>query len=283
MTIEKIEYTKMHGIGNDYIYLNCLKNIPNKPEMLAREISDRHFGVGSDGLVLILPSKTEDFRMQMFNSDGSESEMCGNAVRCIAKYVYEKGLTDKELINLETKAGTRVLHLSVSNNKVTKIKVDLGKPILDPKLIPVNLDGEKIINYPYEFFGQSFNINCISMGNPHVVIFVPEINDEQVLTLGPKIETHPLFPKKINVEFVKVINRNELEMRVWERGAGETLACGTGAGAVTVASVLNNLTDKKITIHLLGGDLEMEWAENGHIFKSGPAEFIADGVYYRNI
>lgn len=280
----KIPYTKMHGIGNDYIYLNCLGSTPNNLPSLAQEMSHRHFGIGSDGLVLILPSDKADFRMQMFNSDGSEAEMCGNAIRCVGKYVYEKNLTNNKNLNIETKAGIKTLELIVNaDNIVNLVKVDLGEPILKPNLVPVNLEGDSIINYPYDFFGETFNISCISMGNPHVIIFVPEINDKQVLELGPKIETHEIFPNKINVEFVKIVNSNEIEMRVWERGAGETFACGTGAGAVAVAAVLNNLAERKVLIHLLGGDLEIEWAENNHVYKTGPATFVSDGEYYTQL
>lgn len=277
--MEAIEFTKMQGCGNDYVYINCLQSYPANPANLAKKISDRHFGVGSDGLVLICPSETADFRMQMFNSDGSEAEMCGNAVRCIAKYVYEKNLTRKTVITLETKAGIKTLFLNIKDSQVLSTKVDMGIPELIPQLIPVNLQAGRIINYSQEFSGKEFKINCVSVGNPHCVIFVPEINDELVNFWGPKIENAAIFPKRINVEFVKIISDTEVNMRVWERGAGETLACGTGAAAVCVAANLNNLTDRKIKVNLTGGSLELEWAENNHIYKTGPAEFVFSGVY----
>lgn len=270
----------MHGLGNNYIYLNCLDSIPENPEILAVKMSDRNFGIGSDGIVLILPSDQADFQMRMFNSDGSEAQMCGNAVRCVAKYLYDKSITALTTINLETKAGIKILNLKLTNNIVTEVSVDMGKPILEAKLIPTTSPEPKLINFPYEFMGEQFKINAVSMGNPHLVIFVPEISDRLVLELGPKIEHHKLFPERINVEFAHVIDRDNVEMRVWERGSGETQACGTGACAVAVAAALNNLTNREITIKLLGGNLAIKWLENDHVIMTGPAEFICDGFFY---
>ncbi len=280
MTLTKIPFTKMHGLGNNYIYLNCLEASPENPEDLAIKVSDRNFGIGSDGLVLIMGSEQADFRMRMFNSDGSEAQMCGNAVRCVAKYLYEKNLTKLTSIKLETKAGIKILNLKLKNNLVTEVSVDMGAPILKSKLIPVASEEPQLTNYPIEFFGEQFKVNAVSMGNPHLVIFVPEITDRLVLQLGPKIEHHPLFPERINVEFAKIINRQTIAMRVWERGSGETQACGTGACAVAVASALNNLSDRQVTIKLLGGDLDINWQENDHVIMTGPAEFVCDGEFY---
>lgn len=268
----------MHGIGNDYIYVNCLESVPNDPPALSTRLSHRHFGIGADGLVLILPSKTADFRMQMFNADGSESEMCGNAVRCIAKYVYDRGLTKKTEITLETGAGPKRLELRVSGGAVQSVRVDMGEPILDPRAIPVESNRNPVIAEPFEIDGVRLELNAVSMGNPHAIFFVDEITDDLVLKVGPKIERHAKFPRRVNVEFVKVISPSELRMRVWERGSGETLACGTGAAAVLVAAVLTERANRKAKIHLLGGDLEIEWAENNHVFKTGPAAFSFDGT-----
>ena len=270
-------FAKMHGIGNDYIYFNCLEQEFPEPARNAVPLSDRHFGIGGDGIVLILPSKIADFRMQMLNSDGSEAEMCGNAIRCVGKYVYDKGLTQKSEVKIETLAGIKVLDLTVQGGKVSNVRVDMGKPELVSAKIPVTINSEQCIAQPFEIEDFSAPMTCVSMGNPHAVFFVNEITDRHVLTLGPKIEIDPIFPRKVNVEFVKVINKQELQMRVWERGAGETLACGTGAAAVIVAACLNGLAERKVTIHLLGGDLELEWASNDHVFKTGPAEFVFEG------
>lgn len=272
-----ITFTKMHGAGNDYIYIDCTKSELANPQQLAIKLSDRHFGIGGDGLVLILPSSCADFRMRMFNADGSESEMCGNAVRCIAKFVYEKGLTTKEVINLETKAGIKVLHLEVIKGQVVSVCVDMGTPILDGLKIPVSINKDKIVGEPITVGDQVLTMTCVSMGNPHAVFFVNEITDELVLGLGPKLEKHPFFPKHTNVEFIKILNRGEIQMRVWERGTGETLACGTGACASVVACVLNQLTDKTVKVKLLGGELNITWKNDGHIYKTGPAAIVFEG------
>lgn len=274
-----LKFTKMHGAGNDYIYVDGFKNNIENPSQLAIELSNRNFGIGSDGLVLILPSETCDFRMQMLNSDGSEAEMCGNASRCIGKYVYDNGLTQKKEITLETKAGVKYLTLLEGDDKKRKVTVDMGEPILDPVLIPVNAPTQPVLNFPLDIDGKIWNISCVSMGNPHAVIFTENIKGLDLPVLGPKFENNPIFPKRTNTEFIEVIDRKTLNMRVWERGAGETLACGTGACAVAVASVLNNLTDRYVKIHLLGGDLEIEWREsNNHVYMTGEAVTVFEGT-----
>jgi diaminopimelate epimerase len=274
-----MNFTKMHGIGNDYIYVNCLNQSVNDPSGVARFVSDRHFGIGSDGLVLILPSETADFRMRMLNSDGSESEMCGNAIRCVGKYVYDNGLTAKKTVNIETLAGIKVLELTVENDKVTMVKVDMGEPILNPKDIPVISEKDRFISEPVTVDDKTFNVTCVSMGNPHAVSYIDSVSSFPLEVIGPKMETHRLFPRKVNAEFVELIDRTTLKMRVWERGAGETLACGTGACAVLVASVLNGLCERKATIKLLGGDLFIEWNEkDNHVYMTGPATKVFDGT-----
>ena len=277
---QKLNFTKMHGIGNDYIYFNCIQQNIENPSKLAIQLSNRHFGIGGDGIVLILPSNTADYKMRMFNADGSESEMCGNAVRCVAKFLYEKNLTNKEIINLETGAGIIVLDLKIDkNNKVTEVKVDLGEPILTPSAIPVINESTPVINLPLTIKDTILYGTCVSMGNPHIVFFVDEITDQQIFEFGLLIEKYRLFPNRINVEFVKVLARDRVKMRVWERGSGETMACGTGAAAVCVASVLNNLTERKITVELLGGNLKLEWSsQNNHVYKTGPATTVFEGV-----
>ena len=272
----------MHGIGNDYIFFNCLDNLFPNPKENAIKLSNRNFGIGADGIVLIKPSDSADYRMQMHNADGSEAEMCGNAIRCVGKYLFEKGITDKKEISIETLAGKMILELGVdlsgvSDGKVSTVRVNMGKPELTSSKIPVAVDTEQCISHSFEIDGFSGNMTCVSMGNPHAIFFVDEITDKHVLEIGPKIEVHPVFPNRVNVEFIKIISRTELEMRVWERGSGETLACGTGAAAVCVAASLNNLADKKVKINLLGGALELEWAEDGSVYKTGPAEFSYEG------
>ena len=268
----------MHGAGNDYIYMNGFAQKIENPSELAVRLSDRHFGIGSDGLVLILPSDTCDFRMQMFNSDGSEAEMCGNASRCVGKYVYDNGLTDKKKITLETKAGVKYITLLDGDATARKVTVDMGEPILAPTLIPVQVAEEPVLDYPLDVDGKIWKISCVSMGNPHAVIFMQGIKDLDLPVLGPKFEMHPIFPRKTNTEFIEVVDRNTLNMRVWERGAGETLACGTGACAAAVAAVLNGHCDRNVTIHLLGGDLKIEWdALNNHVYMTGEAVTVFDG------
>jgi len=283
MSNRAINFTKMQGIGNDYVYIDCFKQELNEDlSDLTRKISDRHFGVGSDGLILIMPSENADFRMRMFNSDGSEAEMCGNGIRCVGKYVYDKGLTDKISVSIETLVGIKVLDLTVVDGSVSLVKVDMGEPILEPQKVPVISNGEKFVSQTVEIEDEEyFILTCVSMGNPHAIAFVDDVNQVPIDKIGPKIEKFKIFPKRTNVEFVRVVNRGLLEMRVWERGAGETLACGTGACATAVAGVLNNVSDRKVTIKLLGGELHIEWNENdNHVYMTGPAEIVFDGVYY---
>ena len=276
-----MKFTKMQGAGNDYIYVNGFMEQVADPAQLAIAISDRHFGIGSDGLVLILPSETCDFRMRMFNSDGSESEMCGNATRCIAKYVYENGMTDKTSISLETEAGVKLLSLNLEEGKVTSVRVDMGEPILAPKQIPINLDETRVVNYPVALEGKKVNITAVSMGNPHAVIFMDSLDELDIQKSGPKVEHHPLFPRRTNTEFAVVVSPTHIKMRVWERGAGETLACGTGACATAVAAVLNGKTERKVTLELLGGNLEIEWSEvDNHVYMTGPAVTVFEGEYF---
>jgi len=273
-----MKFTKMHGIGNDYIYVNCFEESYDYPEIVTRYISDRHFGIGSDGLILICPSDTADFRMRMFNMDGSEGQMCGNGVRCVAKYVYDHGLTDQTKISLETLGGIKYLDLTVTDGKVSQVSVDMGEPILRAPLIPIDVEKESVIDYPVTVDGAEYKITGVSMGNPHAVVFVEDPGALNLEKIGPFFENHVLFPERINTEFVNVIDRETVEMRVWERGAGETLACGTGACATTVACVLNGLTERKVTVKLVGGDLTVEWdEETGHVFMTGPAEEVFSG------
>ncbi|MGE5329338.1 MAG: diaminopimelate epimerase [Deltaproteobacteria bacterium] len=274
-----IIFTKMQGIGNDYVYIDCFKQkIEGDLNQMARKISDRHFGVGSDGLVLIMPSEKADFRMRMFNSDGSEAEMCGNAVRCVGKYVYEKGLTDKTAIDVETLAGIKAIELNIQNRLVESVKVDMGEPILEADGIPVISSKNGIVKEILEIQKDLVQITCVSMGNPHAVTFVDNVDGIVIERIGLEIENNEIFPKRTNAEFVKVINRELLEMRVWERGAGETLACGTGACAVLVAAVLNGLAERKSVVRLRGGDLLIEWKEeNNRVYMTGAAEFVFEG------
>lgn len=275
-----MKFTKMHGIGNDYIYFNCLEKEIENPEELSIKLSDRHFGVGGDGIVLILPSDKADFRMRMFNADGSEGKMCGNATRCIGKYVYEKGITNKKEITLETLSGIKILKLSVNEeNKVESVEVNMGEAILKSSEIPVKFDKEKVINERIKIADSEYNITCVSMGNPHCVVYMDEIDDLDLEKLGPKFENDSIFPERVNTEFIKVIDENTLKMRVWERGSGETWACGTGACAAVVSSVLNGYCkyDTPIKIKLLGGELSIKFMKNGLVYMSGPAEFVFEG------
>ena len=254
-----MKFTKMQGLGNDYVYVNCFEEKIENPPAVARYVSDRHFGIGSDGLIMINPSEVADFEMEMYNADGSRGEMCGNGIRCVAKYVYDYGLTDKTQISVETLGGIKYLDLTVEDGKVVLVKVDMGKPELKSDLIPIISENEKVIDEPIEVDGQVYHMTGVSMGNPHTVIYVDDVKNLDLEKIGPKFENHERFPKRINTEFVHCIDRNTVEMRVWERGSGETLACGTGACAVAVASILNNLTDTRVTVKLLGGDLQIEW------------------------
>ncbi|WP_101689172.1 diaminopimelate epimerase [Dysgonomonas massiliensis] len=279
--MRSLKFTKMQGAGNDYIYVNGFSQTIENPSELAIRLSNRNFGIGSDGLVFILPSDTCDFRMQMFNSDGSEAEMCGNASRCVGKWVYDNKLTTKKEISLETKAGIKYISLLQGNEISRLVKVDMGEPILEPELIPVNIDANPVLNQPITVDNKEWRVSCVSMGNPHAVLFLDDIYDLQLPIIGPKFETHPLFPKKINTDFIQIIDRSNMNMRVWERGAGETLACGTGACAAAVAAILNGYCDRKVTINLLGGKLEIEWDEtNNHVYMTGEAVTVFNGKIY---
>ncbi|MCU0712776.1 MAG: diaminopimelate epimerase [Pirellula sp.] len=276
-----IEFTKMHGAGNDYVYVNGFTNsLPKDLEKLAIDISHRRFGVGGDGLILILPSKQADAQMRMFNADGSESEMCGNGIRCVAKYVYDHGIATREQLRIETGAGILSLQVHAKNGLADQITVDMGEPRLEASLIPTTLApaGQQVINVPIEIKGHKLFATCVSMGNPHCVIFVPEIDDELVLGVGPLIEKDDRFPKKVNVEFVEVLARGEVNQRTWERGSGETWACGTGASAVCVAGVLTGRTDRTIVNNLIGGQLRLTWDEaTNHVMMTGPATEVFTG------
>lgn len=276
-----LTFSKMHGIGNDYIYINCFQETVTDPEKLSIFMSNVRFGVGSDGLVLILPSEVADFRMRIFNADGSEAMMCGNATRCVGKYVYEHGMTDKTEVSLETNSGIKYLTLYVNEatNKVDAVKVDMGKAILKPADIPVADDGDRFIAKPVVVDGVSYNMTCVSMGNPHAVVFLPEIDSLDLEKIGPSFEHHPLFPNRVNTEFIRVIDDHTLQMRVWERGSGETFACGTGACAAAVASVLNGYCkrEQEILIHLRGGDLRIIYHNDESVTMIGPATFIFEG------
>ena len=275
-----MKFTKMHGTGNDYIYVNGLVETIENPAEFAIQYSDRHKGIGSDGLVMILASETCDFRMRMFNADGSESEMCGNASRCIGKYVYDKGLTNKTTLTLETLAGVKVLQLFIgADQKVEKVMVDMGEPILDAALIPVTSDKNRVINEPLAFNSEiRYNITTVSMGNPHAVIFTTDILQLDLPKIGPVIENATIFPRRTNTEFIEVLTNNHVKMRVWERGSGETMACGTGACASVVAGVLNGLISRRTTVELLGGELTIEWKEeDNHVYLTGGATTVFEG------
>lgn len=275
-----MKFTKMQGLGNDYVYVNGFEEKIENPSELAVQVSDRHFGIGSDGLILINPSKTADFEMEMYNADGSRSEMCGNGIRCVAKYVYDYGLTDKTEISVETLGGIKYLDLTVRDGKAVMIKVDMGKPILAPDQIPVAAEGDMAVNVPVLVDGTEYRMTAVSMGNPHTVIYMDDIEHLDIEKIGPKFENHERFPNRVNAEFVKVLDRHIVQMRVWERGSGETLACGTGACAVAVACILNGLTEDKVTVRLLGGDLLIEWdREKDTVYMTGPAEVVFDGEW----
>ncbi|QUH28355.1 diaminopimelate epimerase [Vallitalea guaymasensis] len=275
-----MKFTKMHGCGNDYIYINGFQVKVDNPAQLSIKMSNRHFGVGSDGIVLILPSDVADFRMRMFNSDGSEAEMCGNAIRCVGKYVYDNKMTDKTSITIETLAGIKILDMTVVDEKVTYAKVDMGEPILKAEDIPVISDKSPVIGEEIDVNGKTFEFTCVSMGNPHAIAYVDDTDTFEVEKIGKLVEIDEKFPKKVNVEFAQIIDNETIKMRVWERGSGETLACGTGACATLVASVLNNLTDRKAVVKLIGGDLLIEWdKESNHIYMSGEAVTTFEGEW----
>ena len=273
-----MKFTKMQGLGNDYVYVNCFKETIENPPEMAKKVSNRNFGIGSDGLIMINPSDVADFEMEMYNADGSRSEMCGNGIRCVGKYVYDYGLTEKEHISVETLAGIKYLDLTVEDGKVKLVKVDMGSPELVPENIPIVADGNRVIDEPINVNGTEYRMTGVSMGNPHAVVYVEDVKGLDIETIGPAFENHERFPNRVNTEFVKVLDRNTVEMRVWERGSGETMACGTGACAVAVACILNGFTEDKVTVELLGGDLQIEWdKEADKIYMTGPAEVSFDG------
>lgn len=276
-----IEFTKMHGLGNDYVYINTLNKELNNKSELAQYVSNRNFGVGSDGLILICKSNIADFKMEMYNPDGSQAEMCGNGIRCVGKFVYDKGLTSKTTITIETLAGIKTLNLTVENGTVQKVRVDMGEPILNPSKIPVISNEKPVKNLNLNILERNFKFTCVSMGNPHAVTQVDDLENFDIEKYGKLIEIDKVFPNKVNVEFIQILDRNTVKMRVWERGTGETLACGTGACATAVACILNDLTDNKVTVELLGGNLEIEWNKNNnHIYMTGPAVSVFEGKLY---
>lgn len=273
-----MKFTKMQGLGNDYVYVNCFKETIENPPEMAKKVSNRNFGIGSDGLIMINPSDVADFEMEMYNADGSRSEMCGNGIRCVGKYVYDYGLTEKEHISVETLAGIKYLDLTVEDGKVKLVKVDMGNPELVPANIPIVADGDRVIDEPIDVNGTEYRMTGVSMGNPHAVVYVEDVKGLDIEKIGPAFENHERFPNRVNTEFVKVLDQNTVEMRVWERGSGETMACGTGACAVAVACILNGLTEDKVTVKLLGGDLQIEWdKEADKVYMTGPAEVSFDG------
>lgn len=274
-----MKFTKMQGIGNDYIYVNCFEEKVDDPERVSQIVSDRHFGIGGDGLVLIMPSDKADFRMRMFNADGSEGNMCGNATRCIGKFVYDNGLTNKTEITLETKSGIKYLTLYPENGKVKTVLVNMGKAVLTPADIPMKAEGESFINKPIEVLGSEVYITAISMGNPHAVTYVDDVMSLDLEKIGPAFENHPIFPERVNTEFIKVLDSHTIQMRVWERGSGETWACGTGACAAAVASVKNGYfkNGEEITVKLRGGDLFITYNTDGTVLMRGAAETVFTG------
>ncbi len=273
-----MKFTKMHGCGNDYVYVNLFEEQIENPAKVSIAVSDRHFGIGSDGLITIGASEIADFRMRIYNADGSEAEMCGNGIRCVAKYVYDHKLTDKTEITVETGAGVKTLQLTVEDDKVTLVRVDMGEPILTPDEIPVVADGDRVVDEPIVVDDKEWRMTCVSMGNPHAVVFVDDVMHFELEKYGPLFENHVRFPKRTNTEFVQIISRNEAIMRVWERGSAETWACGTGTCATVMACILNGLTDNDVLVHLRGGDLRIVYDEkSNHVFMTGPATEVFEG------
>lgn len=275
----KLKFTKMHGTGNDYVYVNLFEETLENPAEVSVKISDRHFGIGSDGLICIAPSDVADCRMIMFNADGSEGAMCGNGIRCVAKYVYDHGIVSKEKMSVETKSGIKQLELTIADGKAVFVKVNMGQAVLKPSQIPVNAAGEDFIARSIEVEGKEYVVTCVSMGNPHCVVFTDGIDGMNLEKIGPLFENHPLFPDRINTEFVEVIDRQTLKMRVWERGSGETISCGTGTCATTVAAVLNGYCDRdrEIEVRIRGGALYDTYLENGEVLMKGPATEVFQG------
>ncbi|MDY5845218.1 MAG: diaminopimelate epimerase [Bariatricus sp.] len=274
-----MNFTKMHGLGNDYVLVNCFREKIQEPSELAKKISDRHFGIGSDGLILVKPSEKADFKMEIYNADGSAAKMCGNGIRCLAKYVYECGMTAKTVLTVETVSGIRTLILLIEEGTVGQICVDMGTPRLNAHSIPILCERDIVYKEPITVDGISYRMTGISMGNPHAVVYVDDVKSYPVEKTGPAFEFHPRFPERINVEFCQVLDRRTIALRIWERGAGETLACGTGACAACVAGVLNDLTDEKVTVKLLGGELSVRWDRQvNHVYLTGPAVRVFDGI-----
>lgn len=272
----RLRFTKMHGIGNDYVYVDCFSQTVADPAGLARRVSPRRTGIGSDGLILICPSSIADCRMEMYNADGSRGQMCGNGIRCVGKYVYEHGLARRESLRIETDAGVKLLRLHTDRGAVVRVTVDMGEPILEGPRIPVAAEG-RVVNVPLQVGTDTYRITCVSMGNPHCVVFTPDVEALALAQLGPQFEHHPFFPQRVNTEFISVLARDALRMRVWERGSGETAACGTGACAALVAAVLNGKTDRRAIVHLNGGDLDIEWNADNHVLMTGAAEEVFTG------
>jgi diaminopimelate epimerase len=275
-----MKFTKMQGAGNDYIYVDCFaEDVPRDLARLAVAVSDRHKGIGADGLILICPSEKADARMRMFNADGSEAEMCGNGVRCVAKYVYDHGIARKERLAIETGRGVLALDLETTQGKVSRARVNMGTPILEGAKIPTTLPGDPPIRQRLSAAGREFEVTCVSVGNPHCVTFVEKLSDDWVLRVGPEVERHPAFPRRVNAEFIQLVSPREFQMRVWERGSGETQACGTGACASVVAGVLAGVSERRVLAHLPGGDLELEWAPSGEVYLTGPAVEVFSGIW----
>ena len=271
-----MRFTKMQGIGNDYIYINCFEEQVKDPAALSVRLSDRHFGIGGDGVILIKPSENGDAEMDLYNADGSRAKMCGNGIRCVGKYVYERGIAKKDVLKIDTQSGVKTLYLDVENGYVRSIRVNMGQPGLTPQAIPTTLPG--VENQTITAAGQDWMATCVSMGNPHCVIFVDDVEHFPLETVGPELENHPVFPERANIEFVRMCGEDEVEMRVWERGSGETWACGTGACAVAVACILTGRTGRRVLVHLRGGDLKIFWNEQtNEVEMTGPAEFVFDG------
>lgn len=272
----RLRFTKMHGLGNDYVYVDCFSQTVADPAGLARRVSPRRTGIGSDGLILICPSSIADCRMEMYNADGSRGQMCGNGIRCVGKYAYEHGLARRESLRIETDAGVKLLRLHTDRGAVVRVTVDMGEPILEGPRIPVAAEG-RVVNVPLQVGTDTYRITCVSMGNPHCVVFTPDVEALALAQLGPQFEHHPFFPQRVNTEFISVLARDALRMRVWERGSGETAACGTGACAALVAAVLNGKTDRRAIVHLNGGDLDIEWNADNHVLMTGAAEEVFTG------
>lgn len=282
MSLKQIKFTKMHGIGNDYVYINCFKEKVENPERLAVLMSPRHFSVGSDGVILICPSDRADAKMRMFNADGSEGKMCGNGIRCVGKYLYDEKIVTKNVITVDTLSGIKTLDITEKNGKAELIGVDMGEPEFRPEKIPAVFDGDEMINEPVTVLNKTYKITAVSMGNPHAVIFTDNVKDLPLEKIGPYFENCEIFPLRVNTEFIRVVSKTELEMRVYERGSGETFACGTGACAAVAAAAKNGICEKgkEITVNLLGGKLYITYKENGHIYMRGTAQKVYDGVYY---